>query len=251
MIQFRGTRAEAVALIRSIPRILAGMVPDPYQVAHGIQLRAGVALLSEIQRDFIVKSRGGTGRDGIKWKPLSPKTIAYSRRSTAQERRELGIGKGKRPSLTPAQDAVWKGLFFAWWSRLRADMPDDQAKSRAAAIAWARVKALGAKTKLELLGNRKVDILRDTGELLRSFTPGIEDKPSGADGQVFETPPGAVIVGSNKKPWHHKGDPKRGLPSRPYWPLDGVIPEPWMEGVNRAVKTGIAEAIVQVIQQGK
>lgn len=247
---FRGTQAEAVALIRSIPQMLAGIVPDPYGIARGIQLRAGVALLAEIQRAFIQKSRGEVGSDGIRWQSLTQRTIA-NRRSTAQERKSLGIGKGPRPTLTAAQDRIWRGIYWGMWSKLRSDLGDEEAKRRAAAIAWVKLKAMGAKTKLELLGNRKVDILRDTGELLRSFTPGVEDQPSGADGQVFETPPGAVIVGSSKKPWHHKGDPSRNLPSRPYWPLDDVIPVPWMESVNSAVKTGIAEAITRVVQGGK
>lgn len=244
---YSGTYPEAVAVVRQLPAVLAGVLPDPYGLSRGVLLRAGVALLSEVQRDFVRKSRGETGRDGIKWAPLKPETVAR-RRSNPAELRGLGIRKGRRrPSLTNAQDRRWRAVYWHTWQRLRIDLDDSQAKRRAAATAWAVVKAEGAKTQLELLGSRRVDILRDTGELFRSLSPGVEDKPSGADGQVFRIAAGRVTVGTNKKPWHHRGDEKRNLPARPLWPPSGEIPDAWRGTVDAAVATGIAEAVVKLL----
>lgn len=40
----------------------------------------GVSVLSQSQLDYRTKSRGGTGTDGIKWKPLAASTIAKRNR---------------------------------------------------------------------------------------------------------------------------------------------------------------------------
>lgn len=238
-----GTPEEAQRYLSTLPAILAGRVPDPMGVARAVQLRCGVALLSEIQRAFLTKSRGGTGSDNIKWVPLSPRTIA-ARRSTPEERRTLGIrGVGRRPSLTAEQDRRWRQIYGRTLRRALLDLPLAEAKKRAAAIAWATLKEEGAQTKLQLLGSRQVDVLRDTGILFRSFSPGVDDRPSGAEGQVFETPPGRVIVGTNVKPWHHTGDPAKGLPARPFWPLDGHLPQRWRASINRAAATGVLVSI--------
>lgn len=55
------------------------------KVAFGNQQRPaleaiGVAVLSQSQQAYRVKSRGGTGSDGIKWKPLAASTIAKKNR---------------------------------------------------------------------------------------------------------------------------------------------------------------------------
>jgi len=248
-VTFTGTRHEAEVLIRQLPAMVAGSIPDPHGYTLPIQLRAGVALLSQIQQDFVTKARGGTGRDGIKWAALKPETIAR-RRTTAGERKALGIRKGKRrPSLTREQDQLWRAVYWQTYRRALLDLGEKGAKRMAAAVAWKVVKDRGAKTLVELLGGRAVEILRDTGELFRSLTPGIGDQPSGADGQIFKTPPGALVVGTNKKPQHHQGDPKRGLPARPFWPPDGTIPSAWWPAIDAAIVTGFVE-VIRVILSG-
>lgn len=251
-ITFRGSRADLTNLLASIPKALAG-TSDPHQIARGIQLRSGVALLSKIQQAFVVKSRGGTGEDGIKWKPLKRETIAQ-RRIGKGDLAGIGIkgtkAKGRvRGLLTPDQDRRWRQIFASRLAAFRENMDEKSAAAAAARIAWAVLKREGAVTKLALLGNRQVDILRDTGELFRSLNPGVEDRPSGADGQVFQVPPGRVIVGSNKKTWHHAGIPGK-LPARPLWPPDGKLPPPWTVAVCKAIERGIVRAIVLLVEGG-
>lgn len=127
-------------------------------------------------------------------------------------------------------------------------MPLYAAKKRAFAIAWARMKDAGAQTMLQKLGSRQVDILRDTGMLLRSLEPGKEDVPSKAEGQIFRTfLPGKVVVGTHEKPWHQHGDPKRNLPARPMWPEDGKIPEAWMVPIRAAARRGLRLIILRLM----
>lgn len=246
-VMFAGGREELEATIRLLPQIVAGRVPDPLGIAKRVQLRVGVALLSQVQQDFVRKSRGETGKDGIKWKPLKRETIAQRRTSTAELKR-LGItGKRIRGLLTPNEDERWRKIFARTLARLREDgVPESAAKVRAGQAAWAALKAEGAKTKLDILGGRKVDILRDTGELFRSFSPGVEDQPSNADGQIFQVPTGRVIVGTNKKPWHHAGIPGR-LPARPFWPPDGSIPDAWWPPIQRAAVRGMQQVLAELL----
>jgi hypothetical protein len=250
METFRGSREELTAIIQAIPQMVSGRVPDRFGIARRIQLRIGVALLSQVQQDFVRKSRGGVGRDGIMWTPLKRETIAQ-RRTTATERRRLGVGGERvRGLLTPAEDQRWRAIFRQTVERLREDgMGEISARNLAAQRAWAILKSQGAKTKIETLGGRKVDILRDTGELFRSLSPGVEDQPSGADGQVFRVPTGRVIVGTNKKPWHHRGIPNR-LPARPFWPVDGTIPDAWWPAISRAGMRGVQQAIAELLRSG-
>lgn len=248
-VSFHGSRADLMRIMRQVPAVLAGRAPDPWGIAHGLQLRLGVGLLSKVQQSFIQKSRGETGDDGVTWPPLKRATIAQ-RRTTSAERRQLGItGKRERGLLTPAQNQRWSAIFRGQKARLIAKfgMGDREASAKAAQLAWAILKREGAKTKLDVLGGRQVDTLRDTGELFRSFSPGVEDQPSGADGQIFRTPPGRVIVGTNKKVWHHRGIPGR-LPARPFWPHE--LPEHWWQFLLGLYRTGLVRVLVGVIQRG-
>lgn len=248
---YRGTHQQVGDLVRRLPAVLAGRAPDTYGLARQLQLRMGVALLSKIQQAFIVKSRGGVGDDGIQWRPLSPRTIAQ-RRTTAEERRSAGVGgRRQRGLLTSAQDRRWRQIFATRRLRFIATgMNEAEAGARAAAIAWATLKQEGAKTKIGTFGGRKVDVLRDTGELFRSLSPGLEDKPSRASGQVFRVTPGAVMVGTNKKTWHHRGIPGR-LPARPLWPTNGQLPVAWQSHLLRVYRRGLLVGLSRIAEGGR
>lgn len=172
-VVYNGSPESLRHLLGNLGAIIAGKLPDPGGNAAALLTRMGISLLTEVKRDFLTKARGGTGRDGIKWEPLKPATIA----------RRRGGGKGG------------------------------------------------------------VEILRDTGDLFRSFEPGIAGRPSGAAGQIFNVvEPGSVTIGTNEKAWHHGGGGH--LPARPFWPPDGRIPEPWMQSLLDAFVTGVADLAV-------
>lgn len=247
-VVFRGTRREVWQQLR---KAVAAANGDGDGILLGLKLRIGNALLSQIEQDFVVKSRGGVGRDGIQWEPLKRSTIAQ-RRATPGDRKAAGLTKANanRGLLTASENKLWKQIFARNLSRLRVDMSEGAAKARAAQIAWAELKRLGAKTKLAVFGGRQVDILRDTGELLRSFAAGVDDQQSGAEGQIFEVDGNTISVGSNKKPWHHAGIPGK-LPARPFWPLDGSIPPGWMPAIDAAAARGLSDALVMLLQKGQ
>jgi hypothetical protein len=244
-VAFNGTRPELVELIRRLPAILSGSLPDVHGIARGFQLRLGVQALSLIQQDFLRMSRGGASSWGQTWPPLKPETIAYGRRATRGDLRSAGLpGKPPRPSLAGPQDARWRAIFARTIARLRLHMGEGAAEREAGKVAWAVLKAQGAKTKLELLGNRKVDIGRDTGRMFRAFSPGVDDRPSGEPEQVFETPPGRVIVGNNV-PYFPRFHAKR-----PCWPPDGSVPDAWWPRLNEAAAGGLARAVELLARSG-
>lgn len=258
-VHFRGSRSECKEIAHRLAGILSGRESDDLGVAKGVHAAIGFAALSDIKQDFIRKSRGETGEDGVKWKRLSKEYLAYGRRFGRGEQATLkssaGLGKGHRYGpgetkglLTKEQLARWRQLFAMHFARLRLSLDDDEAKARAAMIAWAKLKSEGAKTKLEVYGNRQVDIGRDTGVLLNSLSPGelansgrytTYAKPTGDGGaeQVFELLGNGVIVGSNVK--YAAAFNKL----RPFIPEDGKIPatwqDRWLEVANQGVLVGL------------
>jgi len=179
-IVFRGSRAQLRRALERLPQVLAGEAPDAHGIARGLQLRLGVALLSQVQQAFIVKSRGGRGSDGVKWAPLSPRTLTA---------RRTGPGGS-------------------------------------------------------------ADILRDTGRLLRSLTPGVEDRPSNAPEQVFELGKGELTIGTNcpYAKFHQEGTER--IPARPIVPVDGTLPERWERAIEAAAVRGLIAAVEELGRRG-
>lgn len=114
---FRGSSDQLRAILHRLPAILAGRVPDPGGVVRAMQLRMGNAWLSQVYQDFLVKSRGGTGRDGIKWPPLDPKTTAARKRSKSSVA-EFNRAKKRDPKLTK----------LAFYGARKADIGIDTAR---------------------------------------------------------------------------------------------------------------------------
>lgn len=252
--RFRGDRRTFAERLRELVGALAGeRAPEELRgIVLGLYLRIANSVLSNVQQAFVVKSRGGVGSDGIKWPALKRSTIAQ-RRLGKGEKKALGIGGRRvRGLLTPAEDKKWRQIFGTRLASLLVKgVPPGEAKGIAASIAWAELKKDGAKTKLDVLGSRQVDMLRDTSELFRSLQPGVGERESNADGQIIELQEGSgyIVVGTNKKPWHHAGVPGK-LPARPLWPLDGSLPEPWAQAASDALTSGMPKAIMLLARGG-
>jgi hypothetical protein len=239
---YHGSTVQLRSLLAKLPRVCAGLEADQGGVVRSFMTRIGIALLSQVQQDFITKSRGGIGRDGIKWKPMKPASIA-ARRITAGEKKAAGIkGKRTRGLLTTTQDAKWRKIFAVRKGWLMAKgMDAGTASARAASIAWAVLKSEGALTRLAVFGNRQIEMVRDTNHLFDSLSPGVEDRPSGADEQVFDVAPGRVTVGSNVP---YAG---RQFRMRQPWPTDGSIPAAWWPAILGAARRGLVRIVALMV----
>lgn len=204
-------------------------------LADAMLLRVGTVLLGHIRRNFLIKASGGTDETGDKWQPLSPKTIAYRTRRTKTER-----GRNARPSqaLTKKQQERWWEVYRRNLARFKGD------KGHAAAAAWLVLKGEGARTLVDKYGYRRAEILRDTGLLLDSLSPG-----SGSAEQILTTSGGEVVIGTSRKGAmsHHNGIPGR-LPQRRLWPEPSKWPNSWWKDINEQVKQGMSDIITQLVK---
>lgn len=269
-ITFRGGRAEAKRLIRATLASLTGSARS--EVAKAVFIAVGMAALSDIHADFIRKARGQVGEDGNTWPRLSPKTLAYSRRfgpgEQAQLKRAAGLGPanrfapgGNKGLLTAAELKRWRKYYSMHLARLAARYPLAQAKAIAAGIAWNKLKAEGAKTKLEVYGHREHEALRDTGVLANSLSVGAligsfsYHKPhrDGGEEQIFEILDNGIIVGTNVAyaSTHNEGDRKRGIPKRQFIPKENEIPDAWLERWLQAGMRALAHGIDYVMIRGE
>lgn len=240
-VYVRTTRTSIRESVNKAISVAAGKSGDVQNLAIQMQIRIGMTALAHIKDAFVTKSRGGTDESGLSWPPLSPKTIAYSRRHPrvppAKQRAAF------RPSwmLTDKQRERWWYLYRIGLARSKGD------KNKAAQYAWAAIKREGAKTLLSEYGNTKVDILRDTGLLLNSLSPGIN--PGSIENQVFRANPGEVIIGTNRKgaKAHHEGIPGR-LPQRRLWPDPANWPDSWLKDIEDQAKQGVMEIFLATLR---
>lgn len=253
-------KPELMEILQNLPGILAGSHPDIDGIGAGFRARIGHTLLDLVAANFDALGRGEAGVDGTIWPPLSKEYLAYQRRFGPNERSGLMKQAGLNPRTNNKGPGAKKGLLTAeqlkLWRRTYADRlawymmrePDKVAKAHAAAIAWIVVKKAGAKTMLEVFGNRKVQILVDTGYLRGSLTPGTltEQGPQalynpptvyGGVEQVFEiNQPYQIVVGTNVNyaKYHHGED---GNGRRPLWPAS--FPDDWWNQMLGVAITGL------------
>jgi hypothetical protein len=224
VIIFRGTRAELSQLLHTIPGILAGRTPHAGDLARALQLRMGNAYLSQLQSDFITKSRGGTGRDGIKWAPPSPVTIAKRRQSAGDKQN-------------------YSRIYQKWLMILKAKgFPAEEARKKAAQTA--------RKEQYQHLASRTVDIGRDTNRMFQSLVAGYDAVPPGSSDTTIRYTSGTLLIGSNVPylQWFHGGTNRH--PARPIAPPNGGIPDAWWPAVLDAGVRGLAQAVEELFRRG-
>jgi len=215
-IPMPATRRDAVGELRMLPRYITGTMPDIHGWGRRFKMFFAFHLLEKIHDAFLTKSDGGTDETGLRWKPLKRETIAQRPLGPGEATKFgiRGLGRSGRGLLTMSQNRRWKGIFYSTFKRLLLKVGEAQAKVLAAKLAWANLKSEGAKTKLDVLGDRKVPILQVSHRLIKSLTPGSlsDDSYSPPEEQIFESHWGSVTIGS-KVPYAAKQHK-----TRPLWP---------------------------------
>ena len=242
VIYVRGTRAEVRKAIVNAASAASGRSHEGREAAAALQVRIGMTALAYIRDAFVVKSKGGADASGLKWPPLSPKTIAYSRRHPGVPDKKTRAAFRPSWNLTDKQREKWWDNYRKALARFKGD------KEKAAALAWFIAKGEGAKTLLEKYGSTSVLILRDLGLLLNSLSPGVT--PGDVENQVFRIGPGEVIIGTNRKhaASHHYGIPGK-LPQRKLWPDPEDWPSAWWQGIAEQAKQGYVEILLSFLRK--
>lgn len=237
------------ALVRRLPAMLAGRVPDEGGIAAGFRARIGFAFFSLVSPNFTELGRGQAGADGNKWPHLSPEYLAYGRGPASSRKAGGWAPGGKDGYLNDEQRRLWSRTFADRYAFFVMREPDAQAKAHAAAIAWQVVKAAGGKTKLHEMGEGKVpgvdyQMLVDRGTLRQSLTFGVlnergpdADYQPPSNDQVFDSQPAAVVMGS-RVPYaaaHHAAkNPNR---RRRLWPE--TFPSDWWRQILGQAQGGL------------
>ena len=232
---FQGNRDALRARLGQLRDALAGRVPAALASAQRAWEAVGIEALAITREAFLDKSRNGQDAAGVRWAPLSPRTIAYGRRHPglkAKRTRAAKAGREKRPLLTSSHDSLWRGIYAS--ALKRGKTPQE-----AAMLAWAIVKSRGGKTILGQYGGTQVETLRDTGRLFASLGPG-------APGNKLDAGGGVVTVGTNVvyAQSHQKGTSR--IPARPIF-HEGPWPQVWQDRLAgilaEAVKAVIADLL--------
>lgn len=231
IVYVRATRAEIRQAMACIPAGAFGGF-GARSIADQMMERCGLAALGHIHKAFITKARGGTDEAGESWKSLSPKTIVGRRGNRTRTEKKRAKEGNDRPSvaLNARQRDRWWDVYRQQLARFKGN------KSAAARNAWTILKSEGAQTLLSKYGNRKVDILRDTGILLNSLSPGTD-----SNDQVFRIGRGEVIVGTNV-PYaiiHHIGNSH--VPQRRLWPEPRKWPSNWWLDIAETARSGLVD----------
>lgn len=248
-VTYSGTRAELKRTLFMLPGILSGRLPDQEGLGEGFRNALGFAALSDIRSAYIEKARGGTDEMGIRWPKLKPSTIARRRTGTSTFGSEA-IQRRERVRRRETRRA---------YERYRFSLPEKEARRRAAIVGGIKATQETGFTREETLGDREVEILRDTSVLFNSLSPGeLTDagySPPAEDGgenQIFEIGDSQVRVGTNV-PYasvHQHGSRQRNIPARPFIPdEDYPVPEIWWQRWIGVANEALSAVLVRVLSR--
>ena len=197
---------ELQTFVRDLPKALTHrkVTPELEKLRDIFWGAFAYSLYKQVYKNFEMKSKGGSDKQGASWDKLKRKTVAYRKRGKSNKGRGL---------LTKAQDEEWKKIFIIYFKKFIATKGEDQAKKEAARIAWSVMKKKGAKTKLDVYGDRKVPIMVRSGRLKDSLKPGNYSGrnyiTSNSD-QIFDVVSGKLSFGT-KVPYAAEQDKKRPI----------------------------------------
>lgn len=267
-IHIRTSRAQLKQVLRYLPGVLAGKVSIATEESRGFALKLGMDVMKLCRQNFINKSNRGGGADGIPWAPLAPMTVVKR------------IAKsGRRISRLPAKI-----------QRHTEDIAAAVREIKRIQKLHRGVSTVGLDRRIEYWRDQiekaseslysaieHIKILRDTGRLFASFSPGLEGEKR-PDGEL-EVRPGQCICGTNltypEYRDHHHGEPTEfqgdrrewptvdeileywdkkddgwqpaRVPERRFWPKVENWPESWWKSIDRAAMVGAVEVLQALV----
>lgn len=271
----RYTRRQVEAILRNGIDAVNGRGPDTYGFARVFCGAIAYSLFNSIHTAFLAKSAHGQDDLGFSWVDLTPKYKAYGR---LDSRAGFSLpGPKYRPTLTAAQDRVWRGIFARIMHKLKgrgfSSRKERQRLSRkeyrevvkarrqsavatAAGAAWNFVKDhMEATTLIELCRDVQVPILQKTHRLVDSLEPAplLGDssyRPTNSDqifghrsvpGSTISVPNSSLILGTRVPYAEYVGK------KRPLWPSHLGI---WMDRAISAGRDAVNERLVEVLERG-
>ena len=237
-IKTRSSAEQVKATVGSLPLKLLG----GGRFSEHVLTCIGLAVLADIQREFVIASRGGSNAYGLKWPPLKPETIANRRVGPKDIRNDPDV---------KAREQIRKREFRKMFRRFKQSLPESEARAAANRAAGQMATKLTGQTKVQTLGHRQVDMLRDTAILVNSLSaarpkPAAFDSYSATEDQLFNVEASAVTVGTTV-PYaavHNFGYPPGNIPARQFIPRPEQIPQQMIDAYNRIA----AQAVLFVLR---
>lgn len=260
-IYVRASIHQTRSVLRQLPAIISGNSPIGQDASRALALRLGVECMSFQKQAYLTKARGGTDEAGVKWAPLSGYTI-MKRLQKGKGRRGIQYGVKIERAFRRYQKA--KEAYIATAKRLGGF--SKRVKRSTVAKTKAKLEKLDLRLKLAKQRWEKaeanlqaaiagIEILRDTGRLYNSLSPGESGqiKPDG----FLEVEPGVAVVGTNVEyaPDHMQG---RGfghpngppMPARPPLVDPALWPASWWNRLTNAATHGIADLTATILAGG-
>lgn len=263
-IRWHGSAEELRDRLDRLGSFLTGQEPDQGGIVQQLQLAVGTELLGKVKTAYTDKAEGDTDEMGISWPALAASTLALRHKGTsARVVKKLG---DSIPNLPKHRQRLIRQQYLRLVELYRAEEFSSKAGARARRVAQrllrlmrphitaARYKKLTKELAKPLRHDQAQAlaiagafslILRDTGRLLNSLTPGTKS----AD-QVLESEPGQIAVGSNvdylkyhqsDRPRKKKRDGTDRLPRRQVLPDDAKpIPPGWWADMLAVYSRGLA-----------
>jgi hypothetical protein len=232
-------------IIKSIPNVISGKEKDPHGLHNRFWGAVALSMFKSMSKAFDTKSQGQQDDLGQTWHDISEQTKAYSRPAHVGDLpRKMRRGMSNPNTmglLNPGEYKIWKGIWAGVFNSKKADLGDAEAKIEAGKVAWGKLKAMGAQTKINILGSRDLLILRDTDKLFRSFLPGNLSKKSYRKynrDQIYEVRKGEIKVGTKVE------YAEKVFEDRPLWAEDI---SPWIKKAVRAGSKRISEHLKEVL----
>lgn len=227
---------------------------SPHPLADQFRLRVGYALLQNIARAFEVRSgpagpRPGFGPPaaGYAWQKLAPSTIAARRigkkekKSLAQKTKQAQKTAQNRKKYVQKRSKELTGVYV----RQGDEVAQATARALRDAESESRVKFPGPTTKRQVLAQREVMILRDTGRLFSSLLPGqiVGGRIQIPKDQILASIPGLVTIGSDVEYADRQHFGTNHIPARPFWPEPDRFPQEWWDDVNDQATQALVEVL--------
>jgi phage gpG-like protein len=258
IIHVRTSREAIRQQVIALAGMISGRVPDAGNVSLQFKLRIAVAFFSKVKEAFVEKARGGRDEAGISWQPLSVRYLAYGRRGVLREVKKAER-KFVRDGVNFESQRLYKTTFNREFARLAAQMDRKLARQIASRIALQAAEKKSGKTKLEAAATLRpgadYEILRDTGVLLNSLSPGVyagEAYTPKTPQQIVRTTGNELIVGTNVAyaDTHHTGYATKNIPARPLWPEGHQLPQSWIQDFQAAGRRGLEKALLLLLTGG-
>jgi len=245
-IRTKLTKDRVKEVIRKVPAIIRGEErKDPLGLHNKFWAAVAHSMFTSLSEAFEVKAQGGQDELGNSWHDIQPETKAYHRSVHTGDLSRSQSRAMKNPNtlgmLTPAQYRKWRRIFGSIYHQEKNKVGEEEARKLAGQVAWARLKREGADTKIRVLGNRDLLIMRDTDRLFRSFLPGKVTKNSYRKynrDQIYEVRKGEVTLGTSVDYASEVFD------DRPLWAGDL---SPWIKRASAAGVKHITDYIERVM----